>query len=314
MRDEMRCIERIKRCIPRRLQGVLGIGDDAEILRRPRCAGLDWVVASDVIVEGVDFIPGRVPAEGVGRKALAVNLSDLAAMAAQPYAFAVSLGLPRRWPESWLDRFYRGLISLASDWTVICAGGDLSRAKEFFAAVTVFGLVRRGEAVTRKGANPGDRIAVTGRLGGSISRHHYSFTPRIREAAYLARCFKPSAMIDISDGFVQDLGHILKSSGVAAAIDLDRVPVSANAQRLAKGNRRRALMRALTDGEDFEVLFALPEVRWQALHESWKKSFPRVPLNAVGTVIPGRPGEIRWCRMGQREKSFRLSKTGYRHF
>ena len=201
--DEFSFIEYLKKKIPARGRVRLGIGDDAAVLDIAKDKML--AVSTDVIVENVDFRIKTLSPEKIGRKALAVNLSDIAAMGASPSAFVISIGKPARVTTTWLKRFYSGLLALATQYDVPCIGGDLSRSKEFFANVTIFGEVSLDHLVKRSGATHGDWIAVTGALGGSIIRHHYDFTPRVREGVFIAGHITPTAMIDISDGLVQDL-------------------------------------------------------------------------------------------------------------
>lgn len=309
--DEFKLIEALKRKIPKAASTLLGIGDDAAVLNVAK--GKQLVVSTDVMVEGVDFKIKELPPEKIGRKALAINLSDMAAMGAKPKAFVIAIGKPLSVTPGWLMRFYDGLLKLAKQFNVDCVGGDFSKAKEFFAAVTIFGEAAPDSAIQRSGARVGDWIAVTGSLGGSILRHHHDFTSRVREGLYLAEHFTPTAMIDISDGLAQDLGHILKASNVGARIDLDRVPMSCDAKRLASGNPEKALQRALGDGEDFELLFTMPPWQKIMLDKSWKKKFPKVPLSWIGK-IEGKKQEVFWCKNGKPVRGFKIRKKGFSHF
>ena len=311
MKSEFALIELLRKKIPRKMQGSFGIGDDAAVL--PGSAGEKLLFTTDVLVEGVDFIRGKTRARLVGRKALAVNLSDIAAMGATPHAFVISLGIPRKLSEKWILKFYGGMIALAKKYKVLCVGGDISRSRQFFASMAMIGRTRPGEVVTRGGARPGDLIAVTGRLGGSILGRHLRFEPRIPEARFLAARFHPTAMMDLSDGLWQDLGHILKGSGVGAKLALDKIPVSRDAFKLARGNSGAALRHALTDGEDFELLFTLPVVKKESLERAWKLRFPRLPLSWIGRIVAGA-GPISCLRKGKPTAPPRLAKKGYSHF
>ncbi|MBI3313497.1 MAG: thiamine-monophosphate kinase [Candidatus Omnitrophica bacterium] len=304
MQSEFKLIEDIKKIIPRKLQGPLGIGDDAALLPKiPK--NHEWLLTTDVLVDGVDFRINEMRPEMIGRKTLAVNLSDIAAMGGIPAAFVISLGIPAHVKENWIHRFYKGMIRLAKQTNTACVGGDISRASNFFASVALLGHVEKGRAVTRCGAKRGDLIFVTGKLGGSILKHHYDFTPRLSEAGFLNKHFRPTAMIDISDGLIQDLEHILKSSGVGARIDFTRVPISKNAEELVRGNADKALRHALTDGEDFELLFTVRKHWRGSLKKAWKKYFPKVPLSEIGIVTAGK---------GKVINAPRLSKKGFTHF
>lgn len=312
--SEFELIDRLRKKIPRRLQGPLGIGDDAGVLPGAG-TGLPrpCILTTDTIVEGVDFRFGEISPERAGRKSLAVNLSDVAAMGAQPVAFVVALGIPKNLSEHWIEKFYEGMIGLAKRYSVHCVGGDISRAREFFVSITLVGREGKGSIVTRAGARPGDWIAVTGSLGGSILGRHFRFEPRIWEGLFLSYRFHPHSMIDISDGLVQDLGHILKASRVGAQLDLDQIPVSSDAQKLARRNFQKALEHALTDGEDFELLFTIPAARRKRLESEWRKHFPRVRLSWIGRIQTRRE-KIEWCWKGKRIPPPRLKKAGFAHF
>ncbi|HOW59960.1 MAG TPA: thiamine-phosphate kinase [Candidatus Omnitrophota bacterium] len=336
--NEFSFIEYLKKTIrvPNRIP--VGIGDDAAVLNIEK--GKQLVVSTDAIVENVDFIlktSGRclsLPAkrsnlrdrhapkglamtalspEKIGRKALAINLSDMAAMGAKPTAFVITIGKPSYITSRWLARFYKGLLKLAKQYRVSCVGGDFSRSKEFFANVTILGEVSSHHVVTRSGAMVGDWIAVTGTLGGSLLHHHYDFTPRISEGLFLAQHFTPTAMIDISDGLCQDLSHILKASGVGARLDLERIPVSADSKKMSHGNAKKALTRALSDGEDFELLMTVPPWQKMMLEKSWKKKFPSTPLTWIGK-IEGKKPLIHWHFNQQPVPGPQLSQKGYAHF
>jgi thiamine-monophosphate kinase len=309
--DEFSFIEYLKKKILGSRGVSVGIGDDAAVLSVGKDRKL--VVSTDVIVENVDFKVKALSPEKIGRKALAVNLSDVAAMGASPTAFVVSIGKPERISTAWLSRFYNGLLALAKQYNVTCVGGDFSSSKEFFASVTIFGEVSPNCFVTRSGAMAGDWIAVTGALGGSLLRHHYDFTPRVREGLFLAKHITPTAMIDISDGLVQDLSHILKASRVGAVLDLDKIPVSRAARKISLGNEEEALSKALTDGEDFELLLTVPPWQKMMLEKGWKKQFPKVPLTWVGK-IEGKASQVSWQRKGKKVLHPQLPRNGFSHF
>jgi thiamine-monophosphate kinase len=311
MSNEFDFIRKLKRKIPRNMQGRLGIGDDADLLRI--MPGFDQVVSADLVAEGVDFVRGKLAPRLAGRKALAVNLSDMAAMGAKPLAFVAALGIPKSVGEKWLFAFYDGMIRLAKEHGVLCLGGDISRSRQFFAAVTILGSVRQGAAVPRSGAKPGDAVGVTGTLGGSILKHHYRFTPRVREALFMIRHVRVHAMIDISDGLWQDLEHVLGASGVTASVDLARIPVSADALKMCGGDRGRALKGALTDGEDFELLFTVGQKDKSRLQKIWPAKFPGVKLSWIGEVEKGK-GPVLWCFNGKKTKAPAVRTKGFSHF
>lgn len=308
--DEFKLIQKIRNIIPPSLKESYGLCDDAAVLNRIKPnQKLLWT--TDVIVEDVDFIRKKAPAEAVGHKSLAINLSDIAAMGAKPLACLVTLGIPKNLSEKWILKFYRGLIQLASKHQVQCAGGDITKASKFFASVTVLGT-SSDYIVSRKGAKPGDYIAVTGCLGGSILGHHLSFMPRVNEGLFLAERIQPHAMIDISDGFLQDLKHLLKTSGVGAEIDTASLPISKAALQKAGGNKHKALQYALTDGEDFELLMAVSATQRKRMETLWSRSFPDVRLHWIGKICLDKG--IKWSHQGRRTRSPINKYEGYRHF
>lgn len=312
MIPEFDLIRELVRELPKKLQGKIGIGDDAGILHSG--AGPEIVFSTDAIVEDVDFRMKKTRPGWVGRKALAINLSDMAAMGARPLAFVIALGISPRVSLDWIKRFYRGLTPLMRRYGLECLGGDVSRSKTFFASVSIIGKCRKGKTVLRSGARPGDWIGVTGCLGGSILRHQFLFTPRVDEATYLAENFSLSSLIDISDGLAQDLVHILKSSRVSASVDTVKIPVSRDAVKLSKNRHAAALHHALTDGEDFELLFTVSGREQIKINRAWKKRFPAVPLSWIGRIQKGKP-HIHWIRESERIPSPLVSRAkGFVHF
>lgn len=312
MRNEFGLIHRLTHLIPRSLQGPYGIGDDCAIL--PVGGGKSLLFTTDVIVEGVDFLIGKGGArpEAVGHKALAVNLSDIAAMGGRPLAFVVAWGIPKNFSQDWIARAGKGMVRLARKFRVAWVGGDISRAGRLFISIALLGEGETRKLVRRKGAKPGDLIYVTGTLGGSILGKHLDFMPRLAEAQFLVRRFHPTSLIDISDGFIQDLEHLLKASRVGAMVDLDRIPISGAARSKSKDSQQKALQSALTDGEDFELLFTLPCRESSRLENVWRRNFPRLSLTRVGEILHGAP-KIKWVRKGERARLW-FHKKGYTHF
>lgn len=307
---EFEFIRYLKKAVPKQLQGKIGIGDDADLISlqsRTKAKGL--LFASDVIVDGVDFRIEKDSPELVGRKALAINLSDLAAMGGKPVACVVSLGLPRGIKNSWIKNFYRGLIKLAGRHRVVIAGGDISSSRCFFCSVAVIGQTVAESGIRRNGAQAGDWIGVTGHLGGSIAGKHLRFTPRLAEAEYLARSFRVHSMIDISDGLLQDLEHILEASRVSADIFLDQIPYSPGIFKTF----REALGHALSDGEDFELLLTVSEEDKRRLEKKWKRKFPKVPLSWIGRIRKARGKNTVFFRNG-RPVPFKNKSKGFTHF
>jgi thiamine-monophosphate kinase len=266
---EFGLIDRIERAV-RRLGAapgvVIGVGDDAAVLRpKPR---EDVVVTTDALVEGVHFRWDTQGPRNIGRRALVANLSDLAAMGARPLGFTCALAAPPSLPLRTLDEMVAGLLREACEHGCPLVGGNLSRAGETSLTVTAIGAVSRGRSLTRAGARPGDRILVTGTLGGAalavaraergLGRIRGLPTPRLGAGRALARIPEVGACIDVSDGLEADLGHLLRAGGgLAAEIDPARVPrpprFAASCVRLGLDPNRLAL----AGGEDYELLFTV---------------------------------------------------------
>ncbi|MBI3272135.1 MAG: thiamine-phosphate kinase [Planctomycetes bacterium] len=234
----------------------LGIGDDCAAI--PLVGKGPLLVTTDMLVASVDFEPDATPARAVGRKAMAVNLSDVAAMGCEPGFAVSSIALPRGCPLAYARGIHRGLAERAEAFGVEVVGGDLSATPgPLVLNVALFAFARDLRPVPRSGARPGDVLLATGAFGGSILGRHLAFTPRVREAVALNRATRIRAMIDVSDGLAADLGHLLEESGVGAVLREEAVPIHPDAERLARTDGRTALHHALTDGEDFELLLAV---------------------------------------------------------
>lgn len=235
----------------------VGIGDDAAILKLP--ANRQLVATADTLTDRVHFDLQQHTLQRIGRKALAVNLSDLAAMAAAPIAALVSLNLPRSLMQGTGAReLMEGLLYLAAEYDCPIAGGDTNVVNgPLSIAVTALGSVAPGKAWLRSGAKAGDRLLVTGQLGGSLLGNHLDFEPRINEALALDERFNIHAAIDISDGLGLDLARMCQASNVGANVDVDNLPLAAAAHERAQTSGRTAIEHALGDGEDFELLLAV---------------------------------------------------------
>ena len=242
---------------------VRGIGDDTAVL--PYSGSKYLLLTTDMLAENVHFTR-RMSAEDVGHKALACNISDIAAMGGLPTFAVVSIGIPKSLPVSYVSDLYKGMQKLASQFGVSVVGGDTIKSDKIVINVALLGEVEKKYLVTRDGASSGDWIFVTGPLGGSLkSGRHLTFIPRLAQARFLVKSFKPSAMMDISDGLAGDLNHILKASKVGAQLWQQDIPRT-------KGS---SLKQALTDGEDFELLSTLPQIQakklldWQSRTKKW---------------------------------------------
>lgn len=262
--------------------GPAGIGDDCAILSgSPR----RQLVTVDPVIYGEHFDDSLEPA-AVGAKLLKRNLSDIAAMGGRPRAAVVALALDPRVSRQWLAGFYRGLGRTALRYAVPVVGGDIARhVGGLVATLTLIGEASGPRVITRGGAREGDWIYVTGRLGGSRLGYHWKFLPRLAEGSWLAGRAEVRAMIDLSDGLAKDI-HALTPSGCRAEIVTRDVPVSRSARTLARTSGRTALEHALTDGEDYELLFAVNGATQREIFEAaWAEQF-RVRLTCLGRFAP----------------------------
>ena len=259
----------------------VGIGDDAALVRTASAAG--YLVTTDLLMEGVHFDLGKTAAPLVGRKALAVNLSDIAAMAGKPTAAFISLALPRHGGRTLAEALYAGIFPLAEQFGVTIAGGDTnSWSGPLVISVTLLGDPPAGGPVLRSGARAGDWIVVTGALGGSLAGRHLSFVPRVEEVLALHAAAELHSMIDVSDGVASDLRHILRESGVGAIVRGRGVPVSDDVDGALGPDAR--LHRALTDGEDFELLFTVDADAAKQLLDAPPEG---VRLTQIGEITEG---------------------------
>lgn len=285
----------------------LGPGDDAAVVRLAGKSRL--VVTSDLLTDGVDFVLAQCDPRRVGRKAVAVNLSDLAAMAAAPLAMVVSLALPRRGADSLARQLFEGMLELAASHGLAMAGGDTNVWDgQLVISVTAMGEVTQRGPLRRDGARPGDRILVTGRFGGSILGKHFDFTPRVREALLLHSVYDLHAGIDVSDGLSKDLARIAAESGCGAALTLDAIPVAPAAMTLAQSSpaAMTALQHALSDGEDFELILSVPR---ESADRILDQQPLEVPITCIGEMID-QPGL--WQRLDD-GTLLPLPPTGWEH-
>jgi len=298
--NEIQLLERIRRRAARLRSAVLrlGVGDDCAVVR-PRGASEDWLMTTDMLIEGVHFDPAASPASAVGHRALARGLSDIAAMGGSPLFCLLSLALPR-WADSrWVDGFFDGLLALAARTRTALAGGDLAHAGRLVCDIVVCGAVPCGAALRRDGARPGDQIYISGRLGaaalglrtrrGRAWRIHLRPEPRLRLGRRLRSMGATSAM-DLSDGLSLDLHRLCLASGVAAA--LDREPPRF---------RGATPEDALHGGEDYELLFTLPPGCRPPQH------YEGIALTRIGAIVKGEAGSM--SLLGRP-----LAPRGYDHF
>jgi len=305
---EFHVIDRIRRsqgALPRWV--LAGPGDDAAVLAPGGGGGgkARLLVTVDAMVEGVHFDAGALPPAAIGRRCAAAALSDIAAMGGEARWAVVSCGVPRRgrWTEGRLLELTRGIEEGLARWGAALVGGNLASSAAFFVSMTVGGSCA-GAPMLRSGARPGDLVAVTGELGGAalglellragrrrhpLARRHAAPEARIEEG----RRARPhaSACIDVSDGFLQDLAHLLEESGVGAVVEAERLPLPSPLPRGRRFAPGRVLHAALAGGEDYELLLTVPPARRRAV----EKAFGRggvVPLAFVGEIT-GRRGVLK---------------------
>jgi len=308
---------------------ALGLLDDAAVLSVPE--GQELVATCDTIIEGVHFLAGD-PAQSIGHKALAVNLSDLAAKGAKPHAYLLALALREPPSPAWLEGFSEGLRAVQEQAGIDLVGGDTSATPgPLTISITALGLVPQGEAVLRRGAVAGDRLYVSGTIGDAVLGLRLSREPRLASAWSLSaaerdllieRYRRPEARgplalplrhyahaaIDVSDGLVGDAGKLCKASGVSARIEATRLPLSSPAAK-AVARRPALLAELLTGGDDYEIIAAIAEANARGYATEAKEH--QVCVTAIGAVVPG-DGEVRV--LDEEGSALELGRVGFAHF
>ena len=281
--------------------------------------GLEVLVTTDFTLEGIHFRRDWHPPESVGHRCLARGLSDIAAMGGEPVAAFLSLALPRDLPQAWVGRFARSLISLAERFGVTLAGGDTAESPNgILADIIVVGSAPKGKSVLRSGARPGDRIFVSGELGGSAAAvvqmrtkpkkklnprdypRHFCPEPRVELGRMLREKGLASAMIDTSDGLSTDLAHLCEESGVGAEIEAELIPRAS----VGKPAREVDLPFALHGGEDYELLFTLPAKKRA------QTRIAGVPITQIGHITRTRKIFL----MNRTQVGYELEPRGWEHF
>ncbi len=308
--NEFELIARLQPHLATNASVVVPAGDDCAVLD----LGLPGRLAlfkTDAVVEGVHFT-GTTPPEQVGHKALARCLSDIAAMGGTPNSALITLALPHDFDPDRVERIYAGLNQTARRYEVAVVGGETTaNPGGILISVALLGTVPKDRCILRAGAKPGDALFVTGELGGSLAGKHLDFEPRLAEARWLTEHFPPNAMIDLSDGLAGDLRHVLQASRVGAELLAPAIPISRAAREQARANPsgKSALLAALTDGEDFELLFSLGSAQAVPLTDAWKIQFPNLRLSCVGKIT-AEPG----VRVRDKRGTAPLNLHGYDHF
>lgn len=304
---EFGLIERMRKLIKRNPFVIQGIGDDCAVLRYTNKK--DLLVTSDMLIEGKHFLRGRHKKGGqakphqIGHKAIACSLSDIASMGGVAKYAVVSVGMPKGFSVEEADGLFRGMNSIASAFGAAIVGGDTNSSDNLVIDVAMLGEVEKGRAILRSGAKAGDFIFVTGSLGratGAAGKgKHLEFTPRVKEARFLATNFKINSMIDISDGLSSDLGHVLDESRKGCLIYEDLIPVTKGA----------GIKGALNDGEDFELLFTMPISEARRLMRIHPKGLAK--FSCIGQVLDNEG--VRFI-VDKKGKARRFVAGGFRHF
>jgi thiamine-monophosphate kinase len=295
---EVQRIERIRKLAGKPRGMTLGIGDDCAIYQ-PK-AGEQLVITTDLLIEGIHFLRDTHRAKDVGYKVLARGLSDIAAMGATPRFCLLSLAVPSKISQGWIDRLYGGLLGLAKQAHVPLAGGDLAHADRIVCDIVVCGSVPSGTALRRDGARPGDALYISGLLGGSAHglatrkgaawKKHLRPEPRLKLGRALREKYAATSCMDLSDGLSLDLHRLCLASNVSADLDGD-IAVFPGA----------SVEHALHGGEDYELLFTLP----------WRTKIPRsiggLLITRIGTILSGNAGRVTI-------DEFQLLPFGYDHF
>jgi len=289
----------------KRLSGLLKQGADVKVGPGDDCAVIDLglpellLAAADQVVSDVHFEEGRTAPASIARKLLNRNVSDIASMGGRPTHALVTIAL-NPVDTAWLEDFHQGLQDEAASYGISIVGGDISSAKAtgHFCSLSILGRVSKDYLCLRSNAKPGDVLYCTGGFGNSfLSGRHLNFKPRLEEALFLAGSYT-NAMMDVSDGLLKDAKRMAEASGLALDIDPLKVPLAEGA----------SLDAALSEGEDYELIFAVPDAKAGELEKAWP--FKEVPLTAIGRFKAGAPGEA----FNPKGERLSFSNEGFDHF
>lgn len=274
--------------LPNSAEVLVGPGDDCAVVKVPRDGAL--LLKADCVIEDVHFLRSHSPV-AVGWKALCRPLSDVAAMGGKPSSALITIALPEDLELEYLRGIYKGLRKAALTYDVSLVGGETARSpKGIFVSVALTGIMGKN-IVTRCGAMDGDCVFVTGKLGGSyVSGRHLRFLPRLSEAIWLVEHYSITAMMDVSDGLATDLPRLAKRSGVGFDLEEKKVPRNVGC----------SFYQAISDGEDYELLFTVQELVAEDLSREWKKQFPRLALTKIGKIT--------------KTEGIGFSTNGFQHF
>jgi len=293
---EFNFIDRVSRGLKLSSSVVKGIGDDAAVLKYSKDRYL--LFTTDMLIEGKHFLKTHSP-RLIGKKSVFCSISDIASMGGRPTSFVISIGVPGGLDIKYADELYKGVKDAAKRFKIDLVGGDTVCSDKIVISIAMLGEARKRDIVLRSGAGEGDTIFVTGNIGGSIKGRHLRFSPRVKEAEFLVRNYKINSMIDVSDGLLADLGHILEESGKGAVIYESMVPISRNAKDFDF---------AIRDGEDFELVFSISSDYAERLKKIWPF---RTRLSMIGRICSSRKG---FSLIRKNGKSERIKPKGFAHF
>ena len=296
--EEEKIIKWLKsHCLPERTEVKTGIGDDTAVIDFNSTSYL--LLTTDAVVENVHFKINDASFYQIGWKALGVNISDIAAMGGSPLWALVSIGMPKKIVSAY-KKLYKGILDMSKLFHVDIIGGNLSRSEILFVDIFLAGTVKKKNLVLRSTAKPGDILFVTGSLGGSQKRKQFTFIPRVREAQAIISRVKPSAMIDLSDGLAADARKLAEASGCGFEIAISKIPVSQDACEKDK------IVSALYDGEDYELLLAIPPESVRSL----PTIVNGIPVTEIGRLTKKKTFVLKHTN-GSTNK---ISKDKFRHF